>query len=341
MIIRFMAAAVLLAFPLYGAEPFRIAFGSCLHQGRDQPIWDAVNAREPDIFLFIGDNIYADTTDPANMQLKYDMLGNQPGYRKLTSRAKVFATWDDHDYGENDAGRDYVMKDPSKDMFMSFFNIPADSPIRGREGIYQAERLSAAGLDVQIILLDTRWFRDPLTRLEDRVPGKGRYGSVTDTNLTLLGEDQWAWLEEQLREPADLRILASSIQVIPRDHNWECWINMPHERDRLFNLIGKTGANGMVILSGDRHLGEISVLDEGVPYPITEITSSGMNMALGGSNGRYIEEYNRYRAGPLTTANNFGLLTIRPGADPVVHVDLINERNRPEQTYDIPLFGLK
>ena len=49
----------------------RIACGSCAKQSKDQPIWNAVNAAEPDLFIFLGDNIYADTRDPKVMADKY------------------------------------------------------------------------------------------------------------------------------------------------------------------------------------------------------------------------------------------------------------------------------
>ena len=80
----------------------------------------------------------------------------------------------------------------------------------------------------------------------------------------MLGEDQWRWLAEQLRVPAEVRLLVSSIQVVAEDHGWEKWMNFPHERERLFKLIRETGAEGVIILSGDRHLAELSMMDGGV-----------------------------------------------------------------------------
>ena len=82
----------------------RIAFGSCAEQHKPQPVWDAVIAEDPDLFLFLGDNIYADTEDMELMQAKYAELGAQPGYQKLLENCPVLATRDDHDYGVNDGG---------------------------------------------------------------------------------------------------------------------------------------------------------------------------------------------------------------------------------------------
>ena len=112
-----------------------------------------------------------------------------------------------------------------------------------------------------------------------------------------VGDRQWGWLERQLRQPAELRLVVSSIQVIPEEHGFERWANLPRERERLFELIRSNGANGMVLLSGDRHLAEISRLPfEVVGYSLYEVTSSSMNAERHGP-----KEPNRYR----TTAESF------------------------------------
>ena len=82
----------------------RIAFGSCCRQDKPQPIWDSIVAAKPDVFVFLGDNIYGDTEDMTLMRQKYEMLASQPAYQKLREDATILATWDDHDMGKNDAG---------------------------------------------------------------------------------------------------------------------------------------------------------------------------------------------------------------------------------------------
>src|SRR4051812_18194719 len=81
----------------------RVAYGSCAHQDRPQPIWDAVVAAKPELFLFIGDTVYGDTKDMAVLKKKYDKLAALPGWQKLVKACPVLATWDDHDMGANDA----------------------------------------------------------------------------------------------------------------------------------------------------------------------------------------------------------------------------------------------
>jgi alkaline phosphatase D len=219
----------------------------------------------------------------------------------------VLAVWDDHDYGVNDAGADYPKRAESQQVFLDFFGEPKASPRRRREGIYDARVFGPAGRRVQVILLDTRYFRSPLKRAEGGEQSWGRYVPDDDPSKTMLGDVQWAWLEEQLRVPAEVRLVVSSIQVVAEDHGWEKWANLPRERRRLFDLIRRTGAAGLLFVSGDRHLAELSMTDGGVGYPLYDLTASALNK----SSQRWRPyEVNRHRVGTMNWGDNFGLITI-------------------------------
>ena len=309
-----LALALLSGCACAADEVGRIAFGSCARQHRPQPVWDAIVASRPHVFLFLGDNVYLNSTEADRIRQAYAHLGSRPGYRRLRSAVPVYATWDDHDYGRNDAGSEFPGKDVSKQAFLEFFNVPASSPIRRRSGVYDAHVHGSAGRRVQIIMLDTRYFRGPLKRGSRTVDcPRTRYVPNDDPSVTMLGEEQWQWLEEQLDRPAELRIIASSIQVIPDQHCFEKWANLPLERQRLFRAIGDSRANGVVFVSGDRHLAEISRLDVGeVAYPLFEITSSGLNSAGAGTG-----ESNRYRTTPENfRGDNFGLVQVDWAEEP-------------------------
>jgi alkaline phosphatase D len=291
-----------------GEAGVRIAFGSCLRQ------WQAILDADPDVFLFLGDNVYTDigpyrtAPEPERIARAYEELGRQPGYLALRRRTPVFAIWDDHDYGRDNAGADYPWKETSEAHFLDFFNVPADAEERARPGTYAVRYLGDGAHRVQLLLLDTRYFRSPL-RFGEPDPACPRVNLLpeTDAGATLLGAQQWRWLEARLREPARLRIIASSIQVIPDGHCFEKWANFPRERERLFDLIRSTGAAGVVIVSGDRHLAEISRLPgDRVGYPLYEITASGMNSAGAGKG-----EQNPYRVTPDNVRrDNFGMILV-------------------------------
>jgi len=279
-----------------------IAFGSCNRQDAPQPMWDMIRANDPGLWIWLGDNIYGDTEDMQEMQAMYAEQKTNPDYQDFFQAVPVIGTWDDHDFGVNDGGREFVKKAESRDLMLDFLNVSADRPIREREGAYDAYTVGPEGRQVKVILLDTRYFRSPLT--ESAAEGR-RYDP--DPEGDMLGEVQWAWLENELRNStAQLNIIASSIQVIPEQHGFEKWANFPNERERLFQLVRDTKAQGVVFLSGDRHLGEISRINmANLPYPVYDITSSGLTHSY-----EEAHEENRYREGELVSQKNFGLIEI-------------------------------
>lgn len=309
----------------------RIAFGSCSNEKKDQPIWETIRRLDPQLFILAGDNVYADSADPAVLKESYDRLAAIPGFAALRASCPVIGTWDDHDYGKNDAGAEWEGKQAAKDAFMDFFGTPASSPLRERGGIHDAKVFGPEGRRVQVILLDTRWFRGPIKRMDDASfeklrTEKGRWNGPylpdPESDSTILGTDQWEWLAEQLAVPAEIRLIVSSIQVIPDQHGWEKWGNLPRERQRLLELI-RQKAGGVIFLSGDRHTADISMLpagaEDGPPYPLYDVTASALNQ------GGKSEEANRYRVGPEFPYGkpNFGWIEIDWAAeDPTIALEI-------------------
>lgn len=294
----------------------RIAFGSCAHQERPQPIWEAVLTYRPELFLFLGDNVYGDVRDGKtidsdaeildSLRLAYSRAAAIPGLGRLRQTVPHLATWDDHDYGRNDGGAEFVHKRASQQLFADFWQLPAEDPRRQRDGVYHAQVFGPPGRSVQVILLDTRFFRSALTPTDQRgAPGKERYVPDEDPAKTMLGAEQWAWLAEQLKAPADLRLLVSSIQVVAEGHGWERWGNLPLQRQKLYELIRTTGAERVLLLSGDRHIGAIYRETQGTPYPLIEVTASGLTQYAPGA-----VEAGPNRVGALYGAVNFGTIDV-------------------------------
>ena len=115
--------------------------------------------------------------------------------------------------------------------------------------------------------------------------------------------------------------MASSTQVVADRKGMDEWGNYPHERRRLFELIGDTRASGVVLLSGNVHFAELSRSEEG-PYPLYDLTSSGLTHV----DAEYAEAPNPYRvAGPLAELN-FGLVEVDWRAGPAPDVRLSARR---------------
>lgn len=283
----------------------RVLFGSCVKQENPTPIFQTMMAAPADLVIFLGDNIYADTSDMSVMRAKYDRLEANPDFARLRASMPILATWDDHDYGVNDGGAEFPTRESAQREFLRFWKDPDDSPRRQREGVYDAYIFGPAEQRLQVILLDTRYFRSPLKKGQRRVGGP--YVPDADPTKTMLGDAQWQWLAGQLRIPAEIRLIASSIQCIPEAAGQETWSNLPLERDRLFRLIQDTEAGGVVLISGDRHWSELSVLRENVAYPIYEMTSSSFNQI----HPRGTPTQNRFRANDTTYhRENYGVLAI-------------------------------
>lgn len=321
----------------------RIAFGSCASQEKPQPIWENIINKSPDLFLFTGDNIYADTEDTMVMKNKYAKLASMPGYQKLLGTAKILSVWDDHDYGVNDGGKNYPKKKESQQIFLDFFNVDKNSPRRKRPGIYDAEFFGTTGKKVQVILLDTRYFKDAQFPNKESAEIKkqkklvGWYLPTDDTTTTILGEQQWAWLQQQLKQDADVRIIVSSIQVVPYEKGMESWGNFPHERKRLFNLIDKTNAGGVIFISGDVHFSEISKTSEG-PYSLYDFTSSGLTNSHKG----WSEAVNNFRLGNAFAEPNFGLITFDwQQSDPLITLQTISLDNKVKLEHSIRLSEIR
>ena len=195
-----------------------IAFGSCASEKKPQPVLDLVVKHKPDLFVYLGDNIYGDTYDMKELQAKYDSLAAKPEYQRLKKAVPIVATWDDHDYGWNDSGKEYPFKKESKEIFMNFFDVPDDSDRRNHDGIYTSYIYEGKGRRVQLILLDNRTFRSKLRNYRGEYNQESKFFYPLDyypheiEDSALLGEEQWQWLEEELKKPADLRIIGSGSQ---------------------------------------------------------------------------------------------------------------------------------
>ena len=277
----------------------RIAFGSCNKQNKKQLLWEDIVACEPQVWVWLGDNIYADTRNMEKMKRKYEQQKENTGYQKLLEAVTVVGIWDDHDYGQNNAGKEYPKKVESQQLFLDFIDEPQESSRWTQEGIFTSYTLGPPGKSIMLILLDVRYHRDP--------PGPDN---------DILGTKQWQWLEYKLRNnTADITVIASGTQIIPKDYakKDEVWIDYPRKKDYLFELIGKSATKGVIFISGDRHFAEISKLDSSaIGYPVYEVTSSGLTEKTSIKN-----KPNSHRIGLPYAGYHFGLIEIDWNNSPV------------------------
>ncbi len=282
---------------------FTIAFGSCNKQWKENELWNEILKSNPDVWVWGGDIIYSDTNDMKVLQENYNEQKQNKSYKNFTSKVEIIGTWDDHDYGVNDGGTEYPEKAASQQLFLDFIDVSADSPRRNQEGVYFSKNYTVDNHSIKIIILDTRYFRTSLTK--DTETDK-RYKPNNYGNGTILGDQQWNWLQSELtNSTANFNIIMSSIQILSGEHGWETWANMPHEVDKLVNILKTTQAKNTIILSGDRHISDFSKLEiEGLSYPLIDFTSSGLTHSATMNTG----EPNKYRIRNLVNQRSFGLL---------------------------------
>jgi alkaline phosphatase D len=311
-----------------------IAFGSCGHQNNPQPVLERVADLHPDFFIYLGDNIYSDTYSMDTLQMNYNILGAKPEFQKLKAATKIFATWDDHDFGLNDAGRHYPHKEESKKIFLNFFGIP-DSSMLNHPGIYYSKILAGHTRSIQLIMLDMRTFRDKLLSYNGNRDGDARfqyemdYSPYATGDSTMLGKEQWQWLEQQLEIPADIRIIGSSTQFGITHNGYEAWANFPHEQKKMLELIRKKKVDGVLFISGDVHYAELSKITEPGLYPIYDLTASGITSTwdFATPNDNRIE-------GPVME-NHFGLIKIdwsKPDPEIALQIFDVDNKQRISKT---------
>ena len=244
------------------AHDFRIAFGSCprFQDDRVQPIWSAVLGLEPDLFLWIGDNIYGDSTYPHVLREEYrrqrDVAGLQPVLREVSH----LAIWDDHDYGMNNQDRRNPIKEEALKIFKEYWANPSYG-LSQTPGVFFRYRYG----QVEFFFLDDRFYRDP--DADPQGPEK-----------TLLGAEQLAWLQSELAaSTAVFKVLVSGGGWSEaKGETGDSWAAFVDERNKIFDFVRDREITGVVLLAGDTHVAELNVIpwsDKG-GYDLYDLISS-------------------------------------------------------------------
>jgi alkaline phosphatase D len=258
-------------FPREG-EParLRIALVSCARMAWDsvQPIWTAIARDRPDVVVWLGDNNYfergdsvagteADYASLERMAYRHAELRALPTLQPVLRAIPNVAMWDDHDYAGSDSDRTFPLREGSAVLFTRYWANPYwGGP--GLDGTWSHVEIG----DVEIFLTDNRYWRDPNDDPDS--PSK-----------TMLGAAQKAWLKERLAESeARIKIVAVGTQVMTGYHEWESYAQFAHERDELFDWIRTQRIDGVVFVSGDRHLSELMRYEPEGGYPLYELTAS-------------------------------------------------------------------
>ncbi len=285
-----------------------IAFGSCNHQGLPQEMWLNMIDNKPDFFIFIGDNIYGDCKTTDCLVNKYNQQLRKTYFLDFMEKVPVIGTWDDHEYGINNAGIENPIKKESQKLFLDFIGEPLNSPRRVQEGIYTSYTFGKEGKKVKVILLDERYFRD-------------KPGEAAD----MLGELQWKWFEKELNNSdAQINLIGSSSQFLADRSTTDRWAQYPKSQKKMYEIIAKSKKQGIMFLSGDIHCAEMSVNSSvDLNYPIYDFTSSGLTHSH--LSPKIFK--NSYKLKKASCSLNYGLITINWNTPITIKVEMKDIQN--------------
>jgi alkaline phosphatase D len=241
----------------------RIAFGSCNNQNDAQPLWKDMLKQKPDLFIWGGDNIYADWGKSESLSKAYEKQNAHPDYAQFKSLTPYIGTWDDHDFAFNDADGNNPSKKIGQQLMLDFFEVATDSPRRFQEGIYTSHEFGDPNKRIKFILLDNRYFKG------------------LDIKAPLLGQTQWAWLENELKNSrADLHFIITGLSIYsPLLPYSEEWRQFPSEYKRMQELLKTYQTKAPVFISGDKHFssifkysGQLEFLSSGMTHTVPRKT---------------------------------------------------------------------
>jgi alkaline phosphatase D len=262
-----------------GDAAFTVAFGSCCRIQYDphQRIWHTVRALEPDMFLWLGDNIYADSDQPAAITDLYARGRTVPSLEPLLRSVPQLATWDDHDFGYNDSDRHSPFREQSLRLFNRFWANPSSGE-PGNPGVYCKQHYGG----VDFFILDGRYHRDSTDRTDDA--GK-----------SMLGSRQKEWLKRELkasRTPFKVLAIGGGWSSAEHEKGGDSWAVYMTERNEIFDFIRDEGIGGVVCISGDSHMGELNCIpwSERGGYDIYDFCSSPLAQVPASKHTRQVPE---------------------------------------------------
>jgi len=298
--------------PAPGASAqFTVGTGSCARFAEDphQLIWNTVNARNPDFFVWLGDNIYGDTARADVLSAEYQRQRDVGTFAPIAPRIPQLAIWDDHDYGVNNGGRRNPIKTEALRVFKNFWANPSHG-LPDAPGIFFHYQYGG----VDFFFLDVRYYRDPNS--EPDYAGK-----------TMLGDRQKDWLKSGLKaSTAAFKVLVSgSAWSKAKGPGGDSWSSFMSERNEILNYIRDEKIGGVVLVSGDTHVAELNAIpwSEKGGYDFYDLTSSPLAQDTSTS---WLERRPERRIRQVYFGSvNFGLLTFdMRTADPALQYNVVN-----------------
>ena len=252
--------------------------------GKDSSIFETMAKEKSAFMLWLGDTWYTRDVDYySEWGLWYRAHRDRslPVLQNFLKAMPQYSIWDDHDYGPNDIGKNYILKEASRKVYMNYFCNPSYG--ENGQGIYTM----ISWADVDVFLTDDRWWRSA-DRMKDSVDGK------PNPEKRMLGKEQMEWLKNSLLySNATFKIISVGSQVLNPVSPFDKWWDFPAEYDELMNFLKEYKISGVVFLTGDRHHSEIIKVNRPGHYPLYDVTVSALTST--GYQFNAAEKNNPYR----------------------------------------------
>lgn len=297
-------------------EYTRVAVACCVEPDRRQRAWEPIRRFNPDLVLMMGDMIDVNADDLEDLTDGYEVLSRSRGLRLIRQSAYTMAVWNEYDYALNGrVDNTHKHKAEVRQHFIEYWNEPYNTERYYRQdGLYGSMFLGQGERRIQILMLDTRWHRQPLKRaswwqrqIDYWWHQRGSWQA--ESGAKLLGNKQWEWLEAQLQQPAAVRIIASSIPILAGEQGFDTWSLFGNERQKLRAVLQRTNANGVILVGAGTHWGDLSYDSTATDYGVWQLTPGSINQ-----NARFIPA-NPFRAGRPSVESRYGTVEVFWRAD--------------------------
>ncbi len=229
-------------FDLYTARPhlddihFLIGGGIGNLNNQTDDIFHSMKNMNSDFMIWLGNNISSDLSvnniDFRSLVEKYVETRSNTALNEFLQSTPQIATWDEVDYGMNNGGREWALKDTAFFAFDMFWPNSLKKTYNYTfwdYGVYQKYAYN----DVDVFLLDARFFRE----------------KTSDESPSLFGDTQIERLFEEINKSgATFTFLVSPTPFLfPGE---ESLINYKDQLEHFMYRLKLSGAEGVILLSG-------------------------------------------------------------------------------------------
>lgn len=326
------------------APDFSFITGSCAYQnerqydrpgrayGYDSTIFITMANEDSDFMLWLGDNWYTREVDyGSEWGLWYRASRDRSAkvLQTLLKKMSHYAIWDDHDYGPNNDGVSYIFKNETRSVFQAYFANPT-------YGFNNQGTFTKVGHnDVDLFLMDNRTWRSS-DNMPDSVHG------MINTEKAMYGKMQMEWLKNALlNSTAAFKIIVSGSQMINKANRYDCFVRYAHEFNDFMDFLQYSKVNGVLFITGDKHISEINKLERDRSYPLYDITVSPLTSGISKINKE--ERDNPMRiSGSLIEEHNYGKFSLLGNdQDRRLVIEFLDRKGMSKFKYEISASDLK